>query len=118
MRLSLASDAVLVSPDYSAAAGPESSGRGFELWGDASEYAWGCVLAQREAPEGCPRPIAAYGRSFSSTEQAWSAWERELFAFRESLAATDHLQKGFLVTAYTGHRNNLFTGGQKRQQAD
>ena len=113
LRESLASDAVLVSPDYTAAADPEGSGRGFELWVDASEYAWGCVLAQRGTPGGVPRPIAAYGRPFSSTESAWSAWGRELFAFRDSLAATDHLQKGFLVTAFTDHRNNLFTGNMK-----
>ena len=50
LRESLAVDSVLVSPDYTAAADPEGSGRGFELWVDASEYAWGCVLAQRESP--------------------------------------------------------------------
>ena len=112
MRESCASDAVLISPDFAAAADPES-GRGFELWVDASEFVWGCVLAQREVPGGVPRPIAAYGRSFSATEAAWSAWERELIAFRESLAATDHLQKGFKVTCFTDHRNNIFTGAMK-----
>ena len=54
-----------------------------------------------------------YGRSFSTTEANWSAWERELYAYRESLAATDHLVKGFVVECYTDHRNNLFTGSQK-----
>ena len=60
LREALAEEAVLCSPDYAAAADPEGSGRGFELWVDASEYAWGCVLAQRETPGGVPRPIAVY----------------------------------------------------------
>ena len=80
---------------------------------DASEYGWGCVLAQRAVPGGAPRPIAAYSRSFSTTESAWSAWERELFAYRESLAATDHLVKGFTMHCFTDHRNNLFTNSLK-----
>ena len=35
--------------------------------------------------------------------------ERELYAIREALAATDHLAKGFQVVVYTDHKNNLFT---------
>ena len=108
----IADEAALHAPDFLAAADLES-GRPFELWIDASEYAWACVLAQREEKGGCPRPIAMYGRSFSTTEANWSAWERELYAYRESLAATDHLTKGFQIECYTDHRNNLFAGSQK-----
>ena len=113
LREALVAESVLVAPDFVAAADPEGTGRGFELWADASEYAWGCVLAQRMVRGGCPRPIAACGRSFSSTEQGRSAWERELFAFREALASADHLQTCFKVVALTDHRNNLFTGAMK-----
>ena len=83
LRESIVEDAAIYAPDFLAAADPES-GRPFELWIDASEYAWACVLAQREVAGGCPRPLAMYGRSFSSTEANWSAWERELYAYRES----------------------------------
>ena len=71
------------------------------------------MRAQRETKGGCPQPLAMYGRSFSATEANFSAWERELYAYRESLAATDHLVKGFHVDCFTDHRNNPFTGSQK-----
>ena len=106
LRDSIAEKAALYAPDFLAAADPDS-GRPFELWIDASEYAWACVLAQRETKGGCPRPLAMYGRSFSATEANWSAWERELYAYRESLAATDHLVKGFHVDCFTDHRKTF-----------
>ena len=46
LRDSLSKDAALYTPDFWAAANPEVRGRSFELWVDASEFAWGCVLAQ------------------------------------------------------------------------
>ena len=101
-------DAALHSADYSAAADP-GSGRPLELYVDASDLAWGCTLAQRQEVGGAPRPIAVYSRSFTETEAAWSTFERELYAIREALAATDHLSKGFQVVVYTDHKNNLFT---------
>ena len=45
LRQALAQDAALHVPDYAAAADP-TSGRPFELYIDASEFAWGCCLAQ------------------------------------------------------------------------
>ena len=58
---------------------------------------------------GPPRAVAVFNRAFTATEQAWSTFERELFGLRESLAAVDHLTKGFKILVLTDHRNNLFT---------
>ena len=96
-------------PDYAAAADP-MSGRPFELYVDASDFAWGCCLAQRACKGGAPRPIAVFSRSFTSTDRAWSTFERELYGERESLAAVDHLTKGYQMVVLTDHKNNLFTG--------
>ena len=104
--------------DFDAAQDPEL-GRPFELFVDACDYGWGCTLCQRLTKGGPPRPIAAYSRSFSGTEQAWFTFERELFGIRDALVAIEHIVKGFPVVVYTDHKNNLFTGsllGNKRMQ--
>jgi hypothetical protein len=79
LKAALAADALLHSPDWSKAADGSCP---FELYVDASDYAWGCTLAQRPSPDKAPRPVAVYSRSFTATETAWSAFERELFAIR------------------------------------
>ena len=81
----------------------------FELYVDASDFSWGCTLGQRPDPSQAPRPIAVFSRSFSATESAWSAFERELYALREALAAVHHLTKGFVIHVFMDHKNNLFT---------
>ena len=58
---------------------------------------------------GAPRPIAVFSKSLTSTEQAWSAFERELYGIREALALSEPYIKGF-QTVLTDHKNNLFTG--------
>ena len=110
LREAVVADALLHVPDYEAAANAVETGRPFEIYIDASEYAWGCVLSQRMAPGGAPRPIAIFSRSFNETEQAWSAFERELYGLREGLAACEPYTKGFKVIVLTDHKNNLFTG--------
>ena len=108
LRQAVYEDAALYTANLEHASDP-NSGCPFELFVDASDYAWACVLAQRQEAGRAPRPIAIYSHSFSETEQAWSAFERELFAIRESLAAVDQLIKGFRVVLYTDHKNNLLT---------
>ena len=105
LRTPVAQDAELHCIDYAAAADP-SSDRPLKLFIDCSGFAWGCTLAQRENKTAAPRPVAVYSRSLTATEQASSAFERELYAYREALAATHHLCKEFLVVAYTDHKNS------------
>ena len=108
MRKGLATSTAMHVPDYHAAQDPES-GRPFELYCDACDYGWGCTLVQREGPEKCPKPICAFSKSFNSTEQAWSTFERELAGLRDSMLAVDSLVRGFPMVVYTDHKNNLFT---------
>ena len=74
---------VLVYPDWEAASRPWVSGRPFEVYIDASDYAWCVVLCQRCTPGGTPKVIAIVSRSFSDEATRWSACEREYFAFKE-----------------------------------
>ena len=118
MRKALTHSIAFNVADFDAAQDP-SLGRPFELFVDACDYGWGCTLTQRLIKGGPPKPIAAYSRSFSGTEQAWSTFERELCGIRDSLVAVDHIVKGFPLVVYTDHKNNLFTGsllGNKKMQ--
>ena len=72
LRNAIAADAELHCPDWAAAADP-TSGRPFELYVDCCDFAWGAVLAQRQAAGGAPRPIMISSKSLTPTEQAWSA---------------------------------------------
>ncbi|MCS5674156.1 MAG: Ty3/Gypsy family RNase HI domain-containing protein, partial [Acidimicrobiales bacterium] len=118
MKADLAKQAALHVIDYAAAADPTQL-RPLELYVDACDIGWGCTLAQRpsatKGPDGkltqasAPRPIAIYSKSYNETEQAWSTFERELCGLKESLAAVEHLVKGFPLTVYTDHKNNIFT---------
>ena len=83
IRTGLIEAATLNMADYAAAA-DRQSGRPLLLFVDASDYGWGCTLAQVPADGLSPKPIAVFSRSFTATEQAWSAFERELFGMRES----------------------------------
>ena len=49
-------------------------------------------------------------KSLTPTEQAWSAFERELFGIREALALAEPYVNGFQTVVLTDHKNNLFTG--------
>ena len=49
-------------------------------------------------------------KSLTPTEQAWSAFERELFGIREALALAEPYIKDFQTVVLTDHKNNLFTG--------
>ena len=79
MRDSLHENASITSIDYDLAA--ENKEGGLILFTDASEYAWAGVLTQ------CGKVVAVYGRSFTATEAAWSAFERELYGMQESMKA-------------------------------
>ncbi len=113
LKGALVENAELHVPDFDAAMRPEESKRPFELYVDTCDHAWGCTLAQRQHLSGLddtegeavkvsgPRPIAVHGHALSKTEQAWSAFEREMFGMREALAAVHHIVKGFPVIVYT-----------------
>ena len=72
----VAEDVVLAHPDFEAAAKPDESGRPFEAFFDASDYAWAANLTQRPelfvAPKIVQMAGAAFTRRFSVVGRQWS----------------------------------------------
>ena len=64
--------AVIVQPDWEAAAQPSRSGRPFLLFIDASSVAWCACLCQQEKPGGTPKIIAFVSRGFDNVAQNFS----------------------------------------------
>lgn len=58
LRNAVATKTPLVNPDFDAAANYVYSERPFEIYADASDFGWSCVLAQRETIHGTTQPIA------------------------------------------------------------
>ena len=103
---------MLHHPRLDEAAHPAESGCPFEMFIDASDYAWATVLTQREVPHGAPKIVSIKGKSFDSTQQRWSAMERELYASWQGIVQHESLIKGFKVYAYIDHKNNIFSEAQ------
>ena len=86
---------VLVYPD------PEKP---FELEVDASNYAMGAILFQRNN-KGKARPIGYHSKTFSDTEQRYDIYDKELTAIDRGLENWRHLLLGSPVTVHTDHSN-------------
>ena len=97
--------AVLVQPDWEAAAQPWRSGRPFLLFIDASNVAWCACLCQQEKPGGTPKIIAFVSRGFDKVAQNWSAFEREFAAFRDGYEAMYRYVTGFPLYVLFDHKN-------------
>jgi hypothetical protein len=97
---------ILKQPDYA---------KTFTLSTDASGYGVGAVLAQEgqldpKTGKLCMHPVAYYSSTFTSTEQNYDVYERELLAvikalknWRPHLAATEQP-----ITILTDHSNLLY----------
>ena len=108
LRTSVAENVPLVNPDFAAAADYVRSGRPFEIYSDASDFGWSCVLAQRETVHGVPRPIAVAARSFMEVQQRWTPMEREAHGMYEGVMELERYCKGYKKFLFTDHRNNTF----------
>ena len=109
IRRMVAHHGVLRHPDFSAAQKPHDSGRPFELFVDASDFAWCGTLCQRLRPHGAPKIISMISRAFTPTQLRWSAMERELFGLWQSVIGHEKYIKGLLTYVYMDHKNNLFS---------
>eukprot|EP00959_Pyramimonas_sp_CCMP1952_P449128 9404441-Pyramimonas_sp.AAC.1 len=69
-----------MNPDYEAARDYVQSGRPFILFVDANDFGYSGVLCQADSVHGTPRPIAVLSKSFTDTQQRWTAMEREMHA--------------------------------------
>ena len=96
----------LCVPDYAAAADWGRTGRCFEIVLDASLLGGGAALFQLDAELGKPRPLAMCSRSFTTAQQAWPAWQRELWMMKEAVLEFAPICAGYRTLAWTDHRNN------------
>ena len=81
----------------------------FVLETDASHFALGCVLSQRD-DQGNWHPVGYYSRTFSKSERNYSITDKELLAIITGLEEWKHLLIGAKepIKIYTDHRNLLF----------
>lgn len=88
LKLAVRDDVMLRYPD---------SSRPFYISADASDYALGSVLSQRDEEENL-RPVEFYSRKFLPAEQNYTVYDKELLAIVESFKVWRH----FLL--YSPHR--------------
>jgi len=81
----------------------------FTLETDASQFALGCVLSQRDDLRKL-HPVGYYSRSFTRPERNYSITDKELLAIIAGLEEWGHLLIGTQkpIQIYTDHRNLLF----------
>jgi len=81
---------------------------------DASNYAIGAVLSQRDKDNNL-HPVAYYSRSLLNAEINYTITDKELLAIRDAFIAWRHLLLGakYQITIYTDHRNLIYTLGGK-----
>lgn len=98
LKSAVASDQVLGQPDQDAA---------FFLECDASDFALGAVLHQKDPVTQVLRPIGFYSHKFTPAELNYTIYDKELFAVLSSLQNWRHLLIGtdLPVTIYTDHQN-------------
>lgn len=86
---------VLVHPDPA---------KPFELDVDASDYATGAILFQRDQ-RGKAQPIGYHSKTFSDTQQRYDIFNKELMAVNRGLENWQHLLLGRKVIVHTDHKN-------------
>ena len=91
----LLSEPVLHQPDVN---------RPFFLEVDASDYATGAILFQKDKEER-PRICGYHSKTFNETEQRYEIYDKELAAIDRALANWQHLLKGSEIHVLTDHKN-------------
>jgi len=76
----------------------------FELEVDASNYATGAILFQRDE-RGKPQPIGFHSKTFSKEEMNYDIYDKELTALDRGLETWRHLFLGREVIIHTDHAN-------------
>jgi hypothetical protein len=77
---------------------------------DASEYALGAVVSQRDPTDGMLHPITFHSRKFNPAEQNYEIYDKEMLAIVEVLDHYRHYFEGLgqKITVYSDHRNLLW----------
>ena len=94
----LTSEPVLTHPDPT---------KPFELEVDASNFATGAILFQRDE-RGKPRPIGFHSKTLSKEEMNYDIYDKELTALNQELDTWRHLLVRRHTTVHTDHANLTF----------
>ncbi len=76
----------------------------FELEVDASDYAIGAILFQRDE-RGKPKPLGFHSKTLSKEEMNYNIYDKELTALDRGLDVWQHLILGQPTTIHTDHAN-------------
>jgi Reverse transcriptase (RNA-dependent DNA polymerase)/RNase H-like domain found in reverse transcriptase/Retroviral aspartyl protease/Integrase core domain/Integrase zinc binding domain len=97
LKDSLTEEPVLLQPDTT---------RSFVIETDASEWAIGCVLLQRDPKTGRLHPVAYDGRKLKPAELNYPVHEKELLAIKYALQCWRiYIDNGTVTTIYTDHES-------------
>ena len=88
------------------------SSRQTELWTDASDYAVGGVLLQRD-DRGAWRPVSYYSRRLHASEVKYGVYHKELLAIRDCLLAFRYYLVGISFVVKTDHHSIQWLLDQK-----
>jgi hypothetical protein len=77
---------------------------------DASDYALGSVISQRDPTDGTLHPITFHSRKFNPAEENYEIYDKEMLAIVETMDKYRHYFEGLgqKVTVYSDHRNLLW----------
>jgi hypothetical protein len=80
------------------------------LEADASDFALGAVVSQRDPTTGVLHPITFYSRKFNTAELNYEIYDKEMLAIVESLVQYRHYFEGLgnRTTVYSDHKNLLW----------
>lgn len=84
---------------------------------DASNYAIGGVLQQKEDGENNWGPISYFSKKLSDTQQKYSTYDRELLSMYLGVKQFRHLLEGRPFTIFTDHKPLIFSFCQKNNKA-
>ena len=79
------------------------------LEADASDYAVGAVISQRDPESGMLHPITFHSRKFNSAELNYEIYDKEMLAIVETMDYYRHYFEGLgqTTTIFSDHRNLL-----------
>ena len=77
---------------------------------DASDYALGAVISQRDPLTGVLHPVAFYSRKFNPAELNYEIYDKEMLAIVETMDRYRHYFEGLgqKTTVFSDHRNLLW----------
>ena len=76
------------------------------LYTDASDYAFGGFLVQRQ--KGVEEPILFYSKSFNTVQARWSVSDKEMFSIVHGVLANHHLLMGRKFTVRSDHKALMY----------